>query len=66
MPEDNEWYELAELAEMWEVPLSRVRSAVANLENLGLIQVRDRPRDKRYKQVKKDSIDKLRLAVLGS
>lgn len=66
MPESDIWYELAELAEMWGVPLNRVRSAVANLENLGLIQVRDRPRDKRYKQVHKDSIDKLRLAVLGS
>jgi hypothetical protein len=39
---------------------------VANLENLNLIQVRDRPRDKRYKQVHKDSIDKLRVAVLGA
>ena len=66
MPEDNVWYELAELAELWEVPLPRVRSAVANLENLHLIQVRDRPRDKRYKQVHKDSIEKLRIAVLGS
>jgi hypothetical protein len=66
MPEDGTWYELAELAELWEVPLARVRSAVANLENLGVIEVRDRPRDKRYKQVNKNSIDKLRLAVLGS
>lgn len=66
MPEDDEWYELAELAEMWAVPLARIRSAVANLENLGVIQVRDRPRDKRYKQVNKGSIEKLRLAVLGA
>ncbi len=66
MPEEGTWYELAELAEMWDVPLARVRSAVANLENLGVIEVRDRPRDKRYKQVHKNSIDKLRIAVLGA
>ncbi len=65
MPADKDWYELAELANMWQVPLARVRTAVSNLESLGIIQVRDRPADKRYKQVNKDSLDTLRKAVLG-
>lgn len=65
MFQDKEWYELAELADTWGIPLARVRSAVANLENLNVIQVRDRPGDRRYKQVNKSSIEKLRIAVIG-
>jgi DNA-binding GntR family transcriptional regulator len=66
VPTDKEWYELAELASEWQVPIVRVRSAVSNLESVGIIQVRDRPGDKRYKQVNKASLDTLRKAVLGA
>ena len=62
---DKEWYELAELATLWQVPLARVRTVVSNLESAGVIQVRDRPGDKRYKQVSKDSLNTLRKVVLG-
>jgi hypothetical protein len=63
---DKEWYDLAELAGEWQVPIVRVRSAVSNLESIGVIQARDRPGDKRYKQVNMASLDTLRKAVLGA
>jgi|GEM_PF-3470262 len=66
VPTDKEWYELAELASEWQVPIVRVRSAVSNLESVDIVQVRDRPGDKRYKQVNKASLDTLRKAVLGA
>jgi hypothetical protein len=65
MAREQEWYELAEIADMWSVPITRVRGAVSNLESIGAIQVRERPGDKRYKQVNKDSLATLRKAVLG-
>lgn len=65
MPADKDWYELAELADMWKVPLARVRTVVSNLESAGVIQVRDRPGDKRYKQVSNGSLDTVRKVVLG-
>jgi DNA-binding MarR family transcriptional regulator len=66
VPADKEWYELAELAEEWHVTVERVRISVANLESAGVIQVRGRPGDRRYKQVNKASLDTLRRAVLGA
>ena len=65
MAGEQEWYELADIADMWNVPITRVRGAVSNLESIGAIQVRERPGDQRYKQVNKDSLATLRKAVLG-
>ncbi len=63
MSEDKEWYELAELAEEWGVPVTRVRGNVASLEAIGAIKIRDRPGDRRFKQVHRDSVETLRKAV---
>jgi hypothetical protein len=65
VPTDKEWYELAELADEWRVSVERVRISVSNLESAGVIQVRGRPGDRRYKQVNRASLDTLRKAVLG-
>ena len=65
VPEDKQWYDMTELASMWEVPVARVRLAAASLEAIKAIITRDKPGDRRIKQVKKDSIETLRVAVLG-
>jgi hypothetical protein len=66
VPTDKEWYELAELASEWQVPVERIRVTVSRLDVIGVIQVRERPGDRRYKQVNKASLDTLRKAVLGA
>jgi hypothetical protein len=60
---EKEWYELQELADEWNVPVTRVRITVANLEPIGAIQTRDRPGDRRFKQVHRDSLETLRKAL---
>ncbi len=62
---EKDWYELDELATMWSLPVARIRSIVAALEPIGAITTRDRPGDRRYKQVSKESLDTLRKSVLG-
>ena len=61
--ENKEWYELQNLANMLRIPIGRIRQAVSFLESAGSIQTRDRPGDKRYKQVHKDSIETLKKSL---
>ena len=63
MADAKEWYELHELAHEWGVPVTRIRITVANLEAIGAIQTRDRPGDRRFKQVSSGSLDTLRKAI---
>lgn len=63
---DKEWSGLQELAEEWSVPIARIRTVVSVLEGTdSTFQVRDRPGDKRYKQVHRDSIEKIHRAIFG-
>jgi DNA-binding MarR family transcriptional regulator len=66
MPEDKEWYDMAELASEWGVPTARVRMSVASLEAIKAITTRDKPGDRRIKQVSQSSIETVRIAVLGA
>jgi hypothetical protein len=66
MADDKEWYDMAELAAEWEVPVARVRMATASLEAIKAIVTREKPGDRRVKQVQKQSIETLRIAVLGA
>ena len=62
---DQEWLEIDEIASMWSVPVTRVRANVASLESVGAIKTRQRPGDRRFKQVHTDSLETLKKAVLG-
>jgi DNA-binding MarR family transcriptional regulator len=64
--ENKEWYDQAELANAWNVPVARVRMNVASLEAIKAIETREKPGDRRIKQVHRSSLDKLRIAVLGA
>lgn len=66
MPEVKEWYDMAELALAWGVPVARVRMAAAFLEPIKAIKTREKPGDRRVKQVHRDSVETLRTAVLGA
>ncbi len=63
MPDNEDWYDLRELAVMWGVDVVRVRSAVSFLEPTGIIKTRDKPGDRRAKQVSKDSIETVRKSI---
>jgi len=66
MLEEKEWYDQSELAEEWNINVARVRQATATLDSISAIETRDKPGDRRVKQISKNSIDKLRQATLGS
>jgi DNA-binding MarR family transcriptional regulator len=66
MPNNKEWYDMAELAAEWNVPVARVRMATASLEAIKAIVTRDKPGDRRVKQISQSSIETLRIAVLGA
>jgi DNA-binding MarR family transcriptional regulator len=63
MLENKEWYDQQELADAWGVPVARVRSTTTALEAVGAIVTRDKPGDRRAKQIRKDSIENLKSAV---
>ena len=64
--ETKDWYEMQDLADDFRVPVARVRQVVGILEETNQIQVRDRPGDKRYKQVSSDSVATIRKVILGA
>lgn len=61
---DQEWYTLDELATMFGVSYSKVRTAVQVLSKTKQITTRDRPGDNRILEVHKDSIELIRQASL--
>lgn len=66
MSEQNkDWYSLQEVADLFGVPLYRVRAAVATLRATNAVVARDRPTDRRVLEVQKESIPVLRQALLG-
>lgn len=66
MPDNDGWYDLRELAELWGLDIVRVRNAVSFLEPTGIIKVRDKPGDRRTKQVHRDYIEIVRKSVMGA
>lgn len=66
MLEEKEWYDQAELAEEWNINVARVRQTTATLDSIGAIETRDKPGDRRVKQISKNSVEKVRIATLGS
>jgi DNA-binding MarR family transcriptional regulator len=63
--ENKDWYDLQALADEWNVPVARVRMHVSSLEAAGVIQTRDKPGDRRYKQVARESVETLRKVAVG-
>jgi DNA-binding MarR family transcriptional regulator len=62
MGNEKEWYTLDELASLFGVPYSRVRTAVQVLSKAGQISTRDKPGDNRVLEIHKDSIELVRRA----
>ena len=66
MAEQQEWYTIQEMADLFVVSYTKVRNAVATLVNIKAITSRENPQDNRIIQVHRDSLSKVREGVFGS
>jgi len=60
---DDKWLTQKEIAEMLDIPLSKLYPRVSALRKAGVIQTRPDPDDDRLILISRDSLDVIRRAV---